>query len=828
MAFAGAMTPDAHPLKTVLDDSVGYALDSLEADVRPLDTADATGLCLTTGGTDCTEYNSGNGLAPWQVDFRNSSLGQAYRIGYSTELNANGLWSWAMLSVIERLGDSESGHCWTEAAAFSIQLRDNTGQPFPTTWGAIHDYFYPSADPCTGNAMTNNADRSATDYGAYIAASIATAVETGETGAQAAWDRYDGRTTSWTTQFETAPEWAIQPGEGVGGSGPSSSVLAQSISDCPVLEWCRLPASTETTIKAALDAMSGNDGQGLHGTNKLIYTGDEIVFFGSTVSNATDYSLIRYDLATDTATAAPIDLTTSSGTAGDGNAYDAATDTLYFCRFQSREPYSYDLTAGAFNAQLPQSPGLNAPQPACVWHDARGELVHVGNTNGATWDGTSWTNLDGENWGNTNTFAVYSPEHQLAWLGAGNDNPTATSLLGPTGSTVTNVDGSVFPMSLDIDRANIEYDPASRSIMIHEKGTANFSLWNPSAPTVAPVPIANMVNAPTTDTVDALGSSALVNLGDLNAVLLLDDGPTFAGYVFKSQDSNQDTQPPVISITGDNPTIIERDQAYTDLGATCVDNKDGDISGTIVTGGVAGVDTSTDGDYQVTYDCSDAAGNAAPQAVRTVTVVPPGAPQTVLSQAVLNCPVKEWCALPTSMIDTFDDALREFSGNNGATLFFANQFEYDPINRRIVGIANKGNCCNSASAGLFVYDEDTNVATHTAVDVGTVLGHAYAANALDDSGELWFLPYRLNFVTRRAIPSAATTATTTAITSSAFLANGSGIGYFPGRDELVWVANGRAAAWDVQASSWTELTGEDWGGAHSFGIYNPSYDVMWM
>ena len=40
-----------------------------------------------------------------------------------------------------------------------------------------------------------------------------------------------------------------------------------------------------------------------------------------------------------------------------------------------------------------------------------------------------------------------------------------------------------------------------------------------------------------------------------------------------------DTTPPVISLTGANPQVIECSAAYTELGATASDSCDGNISG---------------------------------------------------------------------------------------------------------------------------------------------------------------------------------------------------------------------------------------------------------
>lgn len=78
-----------------------------------------------------------------------------------------------------------------------------------------------------------------------------------------------------------------------------------------------------------------------------------------------------------------------------------------------------------------------------------------------------------------------------------------------------------------------------------------------------------------------------------------------------------DTMPPVITLTGDNPQIIAVGEAYVELGATATDNRDGDLSVSIVIDATA-VDSSTPGEYAVTYDVSDAAGNAASTVVRAV------------------------------------------------------------------------------------------------------------------------------------------------------------------------------------------------------------------
>jgi len=84
-----------------------------------------------------------------------------------------------------------------------------------------------------------------------------------------------------------------------------------------------------------------------------------------------------------------------------------------------------------------------------------------------------------------------------------------------------------------------------------------------------------------------------------------------------------DETPPVITLTGANPQIIEAaplPSVYPELGATAFDDVNGDITSSIVIDASA-VDTSTPGSYLVTYNVADAAGNNAVEVIRTVNVV---------------------------------------------------------------------------------------------------------------------------------------------------------------------------------------------------------------
>ena len=113
------------------------------------------------------------------------------------------------------------------------------------------------------------------------------------------------------------------------------------------------------------------------------------------------------------------------------------------------------------------------------------------------------------------------------------------------------------------------------------------------------------------------GTAESSNLGAHNTVITASDN--FGGSVTDSfVITVSDVTAPVITLTGDAVVSLEQATTYNDDGATASDNIDGDITGNIVT--VNPVDVDTVGSYTVTYNVSDAAGNAATQVTRTVNI----------------------------------------------------------------------------------------------------------------------------------------------------------------------------------------------------------------
>ena len=105
-----------------------------------------------------------------------------------------------------------------------------------------------------------------------------------------------------------------------------------------------------------------------------------------------------------------------------------------------------------------------------------------------------------------------------------------------------------------------------------------------------------------------------------------------------------DDTAPVITLNGPDPQYMTAGDDYIEQGASALDDRDGDITDAIVTD-TSTLDTTAPGTYQVTYNVSDTAGNAAVEMVRTV----------IVRQAT-----------PATMIFTADNAVEAFV--NGASV----------------------------------------------------------------------------------------------------------------------------------------------------------------
>ncbi|MBE0451820.1 MAG: S8 family serine peptidase [Clostridia bacterium] len=105
----------------------------------------------------------------------------------------------------------------------------------------------------------------------------------------------------------------------------------------------------------------------------------------------------------------------------------------------------------------------------------------------------------------------------------------------------------------------------------------------------------------------------------------------------------KDTIAPILSLNGNAYIKLNQGDAYEELGATAIDNIDGDISSSVQITGV--VNALEAGVYNLTYTVADKAGNSATPVTRTievleVSVIPPP-DEPVVEEPIVEEPVPE-------------------------------------------------------------------------------------------------------------------------------------------------------------------------------------------
>ncbi len=130
-----------------------------------------------------------------------------------------------------------------------------------------------------------------------------------------------------------------------------------------------------------------------------------------------------------------------------------------------------------------------------------------------------------------------------------------------------------------------------------------------------------------------VGPAVTLPLGTHTIVLLVSDGLVTATDSLEV--TVEDTTPPVVTMNGASPDTVECGDTYTDPGATANDACDGDLAVTTLDS----LDTSTPGNYNITYTATDASGNTG-SATRIVVVqdtTPPVPDLAALADATGEC-----------------------------------------------------------------------------------------------------------------------------------------------------------------------------------------------
>jgi len=117
-------------------------------------------------------------------------------------------------------------------------------------------------------------------------------------------------------------------------------------------------------------------------------------------------------------------------------------------------------------------------------------------------------------------------------------------------------------------------------------------------------------------------NSGSINAGVGNAAKLTLPSPGTAGSLGANKGLVIDTVPPIIELNGNSMITIEYGAEYVDQGVVAFDNIDLSLD-IVITGQV---DTSILGDYTITYNVRDIAGNQAIEMSRVVVVEPFGLP----------------------------------------------------------------------------------------------------------------------------------------------------------------------------------------------------------
>lgn len=151
-----------------------------------------------------------------------------------------------------------------------------------------------------------------------------------------------------------------------------------------------------------------------------------------------------------------------------------------------------------------------------------------------------------------------------------------------------------------------------------------------------------------------------INNSDLGCILVDDAAYSTTNWTaidaqtsFNEISCIPDSTPPVITLLGSDPVTVEIGSTYTDAGATAMDDIDGDITTDIIV--LNPVDINVIGEYTITYNVTDAAGNPATKVTRTVKVIE--------SCPILNLPANNF------VVQTYSETCTD--KNNGTILIDA-------------------------------------------------------------------------------------------------------------------------------------------------------------
>lgn len=172
---------------------------------------------------------------------------------------------------------------------------------------------------------------------------------------------------------------------------------------------------------------------------------------------------------------------------------------------------------------------------------------------------------------------------------------------------------------------------------------------------------------------------------------------------------------PVITLFGANPVNANQGAVYTDAGATCLDDFDGNCTGNMTITGLP-VDTATLGAKTVTYAFTDSVGSAT-SVVRTVNVVAVGGVDTTAPVITVTGANPVSVTQGTPYIDAGATALDNVDGDITASIVTTN-----PVNTTVLGAQTVTYNVSDAAGNPSSATRTVNVVADTVAPVITILG----------------------------------------------------------------------------------------------------------
>jgi hypothetical protein len=205
--------PDDHPYKAYFTDKLLKNLAWFDKTyVQNTDNV----LGIITNGY-ALAYNNGTGMAPWMQHFFTWSIGNAYRMGFTTSKNFLTFLSKYQTSIM-----TDPSYCWIEASSYTMTVRASSTSPYYTNFGDVYKATVPSnvsGLACGSQEMATALNLKVGEMSGYASATegypsnsqpaLAIIVDDGMPNAQAAWTQFMSRTVK--PDYSTDPVWDIVP-----------------------------------------------------------------------------------------------------------------------------------------------------------------------------------------------------------------------------------------------------------------------------------------------------------------------------------------------------------------------------------------------------------------------------------------------------------------------------------------------------------------------------------------------------------------------------------------------------------------------------------------